>query len=104
MLHDDWELHGDGSGDMNELMFEPARKILGVCERYGAKYTFFAEVGQQFAMLSSPLEKHRRAAAQWEEVLRDAVRRGHDVQLHLHPQWIGAKSQTQGFDLDYAKW
>src|SRR3712207_7931890 len=24
-----------------------------------------------------------------EEQLRDALRRGHDVQMHLHPHWLG---------------
>jgi hypothetical protein len=105
LMHDDWELNGDGSGSIDELMFDPAQKILEVCERHGAKYTFFAEVGQQFAMLASPRPEHRRAAERWEKTLVDAVRRGHDVQLHLHPQWIGAAARAEGgFDLHFDKW
>jgi hypothetical protein len=104
MLHDDWELYGDGSGDIEELMFDPAKKILDACDEVGAKYTFFAEVGQQFAMLESGNPNHRRDAQKWEQILKDAVRRGHDVQLHLHPQWIGARFEKNQWLVDTSKW
>jgi len=104
MFHDDWELWGDGSGDIHELMFDPAKRILDICDKYGAKYTFFAEFGQQLHMLKSPLKKHRKNAAAWERFLIDAVQRGHDVQLHFHPQWIGAKYKNGKWELDFTKW
>ncbi len=104
LLHDDWEIYGDGSGDPEALMFEPARRILDVCDRYGANYTFYAEVGQQLHMLNAPEGKWRRYANTWETILKDAVARGHDVQLHLHPQWIGAKLVNGTWKLDHSKW
>ncbi len=105
LMHDDWELNGDGSGDIDQLMFEPAQKILSVCRKHGAKYTFFAEVGQQFAMLASPRREHQEAAKRWEKTLIEAVRDGHDVQLHLHSQWIGATvNASGGFILNFDKW
>lgn len=103
MLHDDWEIYGDGTGDPNELMFEPARRILDVCDRHGARYTFFAEIGQQLAMRSAAEAEHNRTAAVWEGLLRDAVRRGHDVQLHLHPQWLGARYEAGRWRLDLTR-
>jgi hypothetical protein len=104
MLHDDWELQGDGGGDINKLMFEPAKKVLDVCDLWGAKYTFFAEFGQQLAMLNSPHKTHQKHAAEWESILQDAINRGHDVQLHFHPQWINATFTNNKWQLDFSKW
>jgi hypothetical protein len=104
LIHDDWEIYGDGSGDIEDLMFRPARDVLRACGEFGAKYTFFAEIGQQLAMKKSPVESHRRAAASWEKILTEAVAAGHDAQLHLHTQWLGARLQADQFELDYSKW
>jgi hypothetical protein len=104
MFHDDWEIFGNGTGDPESLMFEPARRILDICDKYGAKYTFFAELGQQQAMLNSSLTKWRKIAAKWEEVLVETIKRGHDVQLHFHPQWIGAKEYSNHWDINKEYW
>ncbi|MFN3554346.1 MAG: hypothetical protein ACK4VN_00110 [Bacteroidales bacterium] len=105
MFHDDWEIYGDGSGDPEKLMFEPAKRLLDICDTFGAKYTFYAEIGQQLNMLDAPAEKWKKHAKTWETILQDAVKRGHDVQLHFHPQWIGAKLvDGESWSLDYSKW
>lgn len=92
VLTDDWELRGDGSGDMRRLQLETLGELLAIFERHGLRASINAEVMQQIA--------HRRWGAQhaplgaladaWDETLRDAFRRGHDVQLHIHPQWDDA--------------
>jgi len=101
MLHDDWEIYGDGTGNPESLMFDPAKRLLDICDKYGAKYTFFAEIGQQ---LDVPGGKWRKYAATWESVLKDAISRGHDIQLHLHPQWIGAVLKNDKWWVDVSKW
>lgn len=104
LFHDDWEIYGDGTGDPVKLMFDPAKQLLDICDTYGAKYTFYAEIGQQLHMLDASAPIWREYAQTWEEVLKDAIVRGHDVQLHFHPQWIGAKLQNNTWKLDYRKW
>ena len=105
LLHDDWEINGDGTGSPETLMFDPARRILDICDTYGAKYTFYPEIGQQLNMLDAPVNSRWRIyAKKWEDTLKDAIRRGHDVQLHFHPQWIGAKLNKEKWRLDYTKW
>jgi hypothetical protein len=39
-----------------------------------------------------------------ESQMIEAVERGHDVQLHLHPQWIGAHYDRQGWQLNGSSW
>jgi hypothetical protein len=83
----DYEIRGDGSGDPYRLMVEPAGRLLDLLERYGAKVTIMAEVAEILKFKAHAgqtgtdgFHYHRIA-----DQLRDAVRRGHDVQSHLHP-------------------
>jgi hypothetical protein len=91
-LTDDWELRGDGSGHMPSLQFDTMERLLAIYERYGLTATFTVEVMQQLRHLEEG--KRRPAlldlARRWEDRVRDAFRRGHDIQLHVHPQWDGA--------------
>jgi hypothetical protein len=92
LLTDDWELRGDGSGDVRALQFENIRKLIDIYERYGVRGTFMVEVMQQLCHLQFG-ERHaelKALAREWEEVVREVYGRGHDVQLHVHPQWLDA--------------
>lgn len=40
----DYELYGNGSGDVFKHIIEPTDKILGIVEKYNAKLTIFFEV------------------------------------------------------------
>ena len=104
LFHDDWEMYGDGTGNPEVLMFEPAKRVLDLCDTYGAKYTFYAEIGQQLNMLNASSAKYRQYANRWEETLKDAIKRGHDVQLHFHPQWHQAKLINNNWQLDVSRW
>ncbi|MFH1931758.1 MAG: hypothetical protein ABIN18_09250 [Pseudomonadota bacterium] len=43
-------------------------------------------------------------AARIQNQLVKVIKQGHDVQLHLHPQWLGAKWTKNGWQLDYSKY
>ena len=99
----DYEIFGNGSGDVRRDMIEPARRLLTLCDGYGAKTSIMLEVGEYWAMR----EAERAGSLHWgyspareiEEQMQDAVRRGHDVQLHLHPWWIGAALRDGNWQL-----
>ncbi|MDC0362101.1 hypothetical protein OAN12_03570 [Halioglobus sp.] len=105
----DYELYGDGSGDVFEHMIRPTDRLLALCEGHGARMTIFLEVieylrlkqewgsGNTMGYLQNP-------AAAIEEQLRGAVSRGHDVQLHVHPQWVNAKWVDGKWQVDLANW
>ncbi len=92
-LTDDWELRGNGTGDVREIQLRPLRRIVEIYKRHGARGTVNAEVMQQltFRRLQDAHPELRELADEWDEHLRAAHRAGHDVQLHLHPQWAGAR-------------
>ena len=93
VLSDDWELRGDGSGDMRVIQFGTLWKLLEVYEHFNLRGSFFVEVLQQI--------RHREFSAQapflgeladaWDTAVCDLFKRGHDVQLHIHPQWSNAE-------------
>lgn len=90
---DDWELRGDGSGDVYEIQIRPMRELAHIFESCGIRGSFNAELMQQLAHRKNHDEhpELRAIADAWDEAVLDVYRRGHDVQLHVHPQWKDAR-------------
>jgi hypothetical protein len=92
-LTHDWELRGDGSGDIEQIQFAPLRRLLEIYAKFGARTTILPDVMQQLAFRRSE-NAHpnlKPLADSWDQHLREAFLQHHDVQLHLHPQWLNAK-------------
>lgn len=92
-LTHDWELRGDGSGDIEQIQFAPLRRLLEMYAKWGVRTTILPDVLQQLAFRRN--ENHytelKPLADSWDQHLRDALLQHHDVQLHLHPQWLNAE-------------
>jgi hypothetical protein len=96
MIHlafvDDWELSGDGSGDAQALQFAPMRKLVEIYNKFGIHGSFNAEALQQLAFRNFENEHPELStlANEWDDAVRETHRQGHDIQLHIHPQWSNA--------------
>ena len=92
-LVDDWELSGNGSGDIRQLQFEPLRRLVAIYNRLGIHGSFNAEVMQQitFRQHEDQHKELKALADEWDETVRETYRQGHDIQLHIHPQWRNAE-------------
>jgi hypothetical protein len=90
---DDWELSGNGAGDIRELQFRPMRELVKIYNKYGIHGSFNAEVMQQLAFrkFEASHPELKTLADEWDEAVRGTYRQGHDIQLHIHPQWTGAE-------------
>src|SRR5438477_2823606 len=99
---DDWELRGDGSGDIEDIQFRPMRRLLSIFEEHGVKSTFMAEMMQQltFRAEQARFPELKPLADAWDDHVRDAFRRGHDIQLHLHPQWSKTEFESGKWKLE----
>ena len=106
IFSNDWELYGNGAGDYFSLQHRPLEQLLGVLEDHGAKASVFAESGQQLAhrKLAEEQPWAQEIADSWDQILQRAVSHGHDVQLHLHPQWIDARHVDGQWLLDFQMW
>jgi hypothetical protein len=93
VLVDDWELRGNGTGDMRWMQFDTLRKLLAVYERHGLRASINAEIMQQLHHIEwgERFPELRALAEEWEALVRESYARGHDVQLHVHSQWEGAR-------------
>jgi hypothetical protein len=94
-LTHDWELRGDGSGDIEEIQFAPLRRLLEIYAQCGVRTTILPDLMQQirFRRLGAEYPELKPIADLWDDHAREAFRRGHDIQLHLHPQWLNAQYQ-----------
>ena len=100
-LVDDWELSGNGSGDIRRLQFEPMRRLVGIYNRLGIRGSFNAEVMQQITFRQyQDQHKHLKVLAdEWDDIVKETFRQGHDIQLHVHPQWQNAEYKDERWQL-----
>ncbi len=89
VLTDDWELRGDGSGDIDRIQFDTFSQLTSIYNQYGIKASFNAEVMQQltFRKLQDQIPQLGKWADKWDSLVKNAYQEGHDIQLHVHPQW-----------------
>jgi hypothetical protein len=100
-LTHDWELRGNGSGDIEEIQFRPLRRLLEIYKNAGVKTTFMPDLMQQLTFRSGERQhaELKALADKWDDCVREAFQQGHDIQLHLHPQWREAKYQDGSWRL-----
>lgn len=102
----DYEIHGNGEGCPHELMVEPTRRMLDLFDQHGAKLTILADVAE-ILKFREYKEKFGRDDYHYEaiaEQLRDTVRRGHDVQLHLHASYFNARFEGGRWVQDWSEY
>ena len=82
----DYELFfGENFGSYDDVLFEPSAKLLDLLDRHNTKATFFVDVLSVYMHEKYGLTDYRdRFVSQ----IQDMVRRGHDVQLHIHSNWL----------------
>lgn len=102
----DYEIHGNGDGDPFALMVEPTQRLLDQFDRYGAKLTILADVAEilRFKEYAGIHAEDRFHYAAIERQLCDALRRGHDVQLHLHSSYFNARFEDGRWAQDYSEY
>lgn len=96
----DYEIHGNGDGNPYALMVEPTYRLMSLLESYGQHLTIMADVAEIlcFKRYWEETGKDDFHVADIEQQLCDAVRRGHDVQLHIHSSYFNAVWVGRHFD------
>ncbi|MFQ5512445.1 MAG: hypothetical protein ACE5EO_11425 [Candidatus Krumholzibacteriia bacterium] len=85
----DYEIYlGKNHLPLEDVLFEPTRKLLEVWGEFGVRGTLFPDICSVW--------RHRELAVpgyadEFENQIKDAAAAGHDVQLHLHPEWTVAE-------------
>lgn len=96
----DYEIHGNGDGDPWQLMVEPTYRLMNLLEKYDQTCCIMADVAEIlcFREYYEQTRDDKFSVLKIEEQLRDAIRRGHDVQLHIHSSYFRAKYDGKHWD------
>lgn len=101
-LSDDWELRGNGLGDVQKHQYDTAIQLMDCYDALGVSATFNVEVMQQMAFerFRDRFPDIARQADFWRQAVTAMAKRGYDVQLHTHPQWHDAEYDGRRWRLD----
>lgn len=96
----DYEIHGNGDGNPMELMVEPTYRLMNLLEKYNQRLTIMADVAEIlcFKRYAEKTGNDGYHVSEIETQLCEAIRRGHDVQLHIHSSYFKAKYKNGAFD------
>lgn len=94
----DYELFfGDNPGTVQGSLVEPTKRILEALKYAQGSATFFVD----YLMLKYMLAENETTKAEAQiiiEQLKDIVRQGSRIELHLHPHWVDAKYHDGKWD------
>jgi hypothetical protein len=97
----DYEIYGNGTGSLNELVYEPTERLRLVFEKRGVRFVSFVEVAE-FEMIETAGTD--AAIGRVKQQVKDMHRSGHEIALHLHPQWYNAHFEQGCWRLDYSEY
>ena len=101
LIEDDWEVMGNGLGNVAQLQYLPSMFFMKLAKRLGIKLTFMVDVVQQLEYNKHVQSDYnlRLQKNLWDDSVRLMKSYGFDVQLHLHPQWMNARKDGDHFYL-----
>ncbi len=96
----DYEIHGNGDGDPLALMVEPTYRLMTLLEEYHQHLVIMADIAEIlcFRRYWQQTGQDDFHVQEIETQLQDALRRGHDVQLHIHSSYFRAQWDGKHFD------
>ena len=91
----DYEIFGNGKGDVKKHMVNPTKEITSIFDKYGVKYSIMFEYMEykKFKEYDKQLSKDL-GYSPYNLITKQLTRlskKGHDIQLHIHPQWLNAR-------------
>ncbi|WP_421918793.1 hypothetical protein [Marinifilum sp.] len=105
----DYELFGSGKGNVYKHIIEPTNHLLAICAKYEMKLTIFFEVVEYWKIKETfengeTMGYDKNPAEAMAKQIRIAHQLGHDVQLHIHPQWVDAQYKNGEWILNMKYW
>lgn len=97
----DYEIFGNGEGSLEKLVLEPCRRLQAIFDAHSERLVVFVEVAE-LEMIHRHGTDH--AVARILQQVRDLRRTGHEIGLHVHPQWYNARYEGGKWQLDYGEY
>jgi len=103
----DYEIFGNGTGDVRQHIIDPTERMARIADQYELPITVFVDMEEVLAFERHATELQQHCGYDPYSLVRRQVQelagRGHDPQLHLHPQWHQAAFKDGRWQLDEAK-
>ncbi|MBL7196609.1 MAG: hypothetical protein ISS47_00770 [Candidatus Omnitrophica bacterium] len=104
----DYEIFGDGTGDVKDDLCRPMEELRVLSNQFGIKLTVFFDICEYWAFKKAEeqnLLNHLgySPVRLIENQVKQLVNDGHDIQLHVHPQWLGAYYEEKRWHLNFEK-
>lgn len=97
VLSFDYELFfGDKSGTVSKSLIEPTNSILNAMDSVGFKGNFFVDWQMLKYLSKEDDNRTQKDLSLIVNQLKDIVKRGHRIELHIHPHWVDAKYKGDG--------
>lgn len=97
ILSFDYELFfGERSGTVQKTLIEPTNQLLDAMDSVGFKGNFFVDWQMLKYLKAEGTERTDADYALIENQLKDMIKRGHRIELHIHPHWVDAKYNGDG--------
>jgi hypothetical protein len=107
LLTFDYEVYfGPRTGSPERCLLEPTDALVRLAAKHAAPMCFFVDVGYLLALRREMRSRtalrlaHDAIARQ----LTDLAKRGHELQLHVHPHWEDARWENGAWKLDLARY
>ena len=97
----DYEIYGNGEGSLRELVYEPAKRLRTIFQKWNAHFVAFVEIAEIEMIEAKATDP---AIDLVKQQIQEFYREGFELGLHLHPQWYNARRENEGWKLDYSEY
>ena len=97
----DYEIYGNGSGSLTDLVYEPARQLVNIFQNWNSRFVAFVEVAEFERIEACGTDP---AIDLVKGQIGDLYREGFEIALHLHPQWCNAHFDHGKWWLDFSEY
>lgn len=93
----DYEVYGNGTGALQDLVYEPAERLQEIFRKWNARFVVFVEAAELRQIEAWGTD---RAIGDVKRQIQEFHRDGFEIGLHLHPQWCNARHEKGKWILD----
>ena len=97
----DYEIFATGEGSLQQLVYEPAKKLKSIFDQFQQKFVVFVEAAE-FEMIER--FQSDETIGDIMKQIRNFHRDGFEIGLHIHPEWYGAKYEGGCWFLDRSEY
>src|SRR5688572_21064592 len=97
----DYEIYGNGTGALGGLVHEPTERLREVVRKWDARFVAFVEAAELQRIETCGTDS---AIGSVQQQIREMHAEGHEIALHLHPQWSNAVRKDGEWILDYSEY